>query len=281
MKKIAIIGYGSMGRMLCNSFLQNDVIKYKEMRVFIREGDTATKALIKDAYQNKVKTTETDEGLKDADLIFLCVKPKDLPGILMRIGPKLKSDAHLVSIAVCVSLKQLEREFSGSVSRIVPSLTMLVNEGVTLLAHNSSVSNEQKDYLNYLFEKSAPLKEIKEENFEVATDLTSCAPGLISAIFDSFLKAAMRHSSLDQGEVNEMVLETLEGTTKLIHEKGLRFDETIERVATKGGITEEGVKVLSEQLPDVFDHMFECTLAKNDSVQERVSAAFVEKDWFS
>jgi len=41
-----------------------------------------------------------------------------------------------------------------------------------------------------------------------------------------------------------MVLETLLGTAKLLQAKNMGFEALISAVATKGGISEEGIKVL-------------------------------------
>ena len=44
--------------------------------------------------------------------------------------------------------------------------------------------------------------------------------------------------------------------------KDMTFEKVVERVATKGGITEEGTKVVYEQFPATADELFEKTLAK-------------------
>jgi pyrroline-5-carboxylate reductase len=43
---------------------------------------------------------------------------------------------------------------------------------------------------------------------------------------------------------------------------------------TKGGITEEGAKVIKSGLPQVFDEMFEQTLAKRKMVSEKTHNNF-------
>ena len=53
----------------------------------------------------------------------------------------------------------------------------------------------------------------------------------------------------------------------------MTFDEVVERVATKGGITEEGTKVIYEMFPDVAEKLFEKTLEKR-----RQTAARIEKE---
>ena len=52
------------------------------------------------------------------------------------------------------------------------------------------------------------------------------------------------------------------------------FDEAIARVATPGGITEEGVKVFRDRLPQVFGEMFEKTLEKRQAVARSMEEAF-------
>ncbi len=63
-----------------------------------------------------------------------------------------------------------------------------------------------------------------------------------------------------------MAMTTFAGTSRLL-EEGHEVSEVIRRVATPGGITEEGVKVLRSELPPVFDHLFAQTLAKHAVVR--------------
>jgi pyrroline-5-carboxylate reductase len=46
--------------------------------------------------------------------------------------------------------------------------------------------------------------------------------------------------------------------------KEMSFQELVDRVATRGGITEEGVKIIRQQAPMVFDKVLEVTLAKHE-----------------
>ena len=45
-------------------------------------------------------------------------------------------------------------------------------------------------------------------------------------------------------------------------EHGLTFAETVNRVATKGGITGEGAAVIQQQAPQMFDDLFTQTMKK-------------------
>ena len=56
--------------------------------------------------------------------------------------------------------------------------------------------------------------------------------------------------------------------------EGMTFEEVVERVATKGGITQEGTAVVYEKLPDVADELFEKTLAKRRLVAEKAKETY-------
>jgi len=105
----------------------------------------------------------------------------------------------------------------------------------------------------------------------VAADLTSCAPGMIAAIFQNFVDGGLKHSNLSPESAYEMVISTLFGTAKLLREKNMKFSEMISRVATKGGITEEGVKVINDGLPAIFNDVFNKTLTKHEHLKKMVS----------
>jgi pyrroline-5-carboxylate reductase len=68
-----------------------------------------------------------------------------------------------------------------------------------------------------------------------------------------------------------LVRQTLIGTTWLLNGNDTGFDEIIGRVTTRGGITEEGIKVLDGRLPGVFDEMLEATLRKRREVREKIA----------
>jgi pyrroline-5-carboxylate reductase len=163
----------------------------------------------------------------------------------------------------------------GKVVRVIPSLTSVVLEGISLLCHNELVSREEAAYIESLLSGISKVKKIREEDFDLATELTSCAPGFFAAILDEFVRGALRLSSaLSTEDTEDMVRRTFYGTAKVLLEQNMGFEEMIRRVATKGGITEEGVKDFRAELPETFDHIFKATLDKRKRVCETVDEGF-------
>lgn len=268
MKKVGFIGYGSMGSMLVNGFLSSGVLS-PEQAVISNRNITKIESMNR-SWRGVTLTTDNRQVARESDLLFICVKPMDVLPVLKEIHPDLKDAAHLASIASCVTLNDIESQFSGKVTKVIPSLTSEVKEGISLVCHNAKVPQENKNYLEMLLGAISKVVCIKESDFEVAADLTSCAPGMIAAIFDNFVQAGIRHSDIPPEVAYQMVVSTLFGTSKVMVEKGIAFSEMIRRVATKGGITEEGVNVLNQHLPNAFDEVFKKTLNKHAHVKEGI-----------
>lgn len=271
-KKIGIIGIGSMGKMLLDGFIKTISVDPEQVFVSTRSRDKL--ALLKKEYANINFCENNSQVVHSSDLLFICVKPMEVSQIFDEIKDSLDESKHVVSIAACVTFKDMERKFGGKISRIVPSLTSVVFEGISLISHNNMVTKPDQEYLENLLGKMSTVKKIHEKDFEIAGDLTSCAPGLIAAIFNEFVNAALPFGSLSEKEATEMVIKTLYGTAKLIHETNMSFTETLDRVATKGGITEEGAKILQRKLPDVFREVFDKTLKKHEAIKAKMSGLF-------
>lgn len=268
MKKNGFIGYGSMGSMLINGFLESGVLASEET-VISNRTMTKIENLVQ-KWKGITITTDNRKVARESDLLFVCVRPLDVLHVLNEIKGDLTSSTHLVSIAGCVTINDIESRFPGQVTKVIPSITSEVREGISLVCHNPKVTRDRMEYLEKLLGAISSVVHVRENDFEVAADFTSCAPGMIAAIFDCFVRAGLRHSEIQSDVAQRMVVSTLFGTAKLMAEKRICFSELIRRVATKGGITEEGVEVLNNHLPSAFDEVFRKTLSKHDLVKEMI-----------
>ena len=268
MKKTGFIGCGSMGRMLINGFLKSGILSSKE--TVISNRTMANIENLAQEWKGITLTTDNRKAARESDLLFICVRPLDVLPVLREIKSDLKGSTHLVSIAGCVTVNDIESQFPGQVTKVIPSVTSEVREGISLVYHNPKVTGDRIDILEKLLGAISRVIHVRENEFEVAADFTSCAPGMIAAIFDCFVKAGLKHTEIESDVAQSLVVSTLFGTAKLMTEKGIGFSELIGRVATRGGITEEGVKVLNNRLPAVFDEVFFKTLSKHGVVKEMI-----------
>lgn len=102
----------------------------------------------------------------------------------------------------------------------------------------------------------------------MGSELVSCMPGFIASMFDVVCESAKKHTSIPDEQIIDMVLNTMSATCDLMLQKDMSFKDVVGRVATKGGITEVGTKVVYDQFPETMDELFGKTMAKRRMTAE-------------
>lgn len=269
MTRYGFIGTGSMGSMLVRKFTGTGMIAPADIIASSKTGISARALAEKTGISAAPSNTAASEN---ADVLFICIKPLQVRGVLQEIRSAMREDALLVSIAGCVSLKNL-REWAGDhvrCVRIIPSVTAEQNAGISLVAWGRNVRHEDKKLILGLLNAIGTAVETDEEHFDLCTDLTSCGPALIVAMMQEFAASAVRTGTVRPELAEYLVKETMIGTARILAGDQMKFDEVIRRVATKGGSTEEGVKVLQARLPATMDEVLAALDAKRRVTAERV-----------
>jgi pyrroline-5-carboxylate reductase len=88
------------------------------------------------------------------------------------------------------------------------------------------------------------------------------------------VKTAKKHGDFSTDELKSLVLPTCYETAKLLLNGNTDFQDLIARVAAKGGISEEGVKILNNRLFMVFDELLTVTLDKRQKTKKLMRAQY-------
>jgi len=265
MEKIGFIGYGAMGSMIIRGILQSKVLEESQMMITNRSLSKLDD--LKKKHPEVEIAPDNITVAKKSQKIFIFVNTAMVMDVIDEIKDYVSPETHIIYIAAGLTMKNLQKVFSGKISKVIPSLTSEVGEGISLIAHNHMVSEEDADFVEEIFQTFSKVKIVKEDQFGLGADLTSCAPAFISIIMMKFAETAAKENLFTREEAEEMVIETLYGTAKLLHQGKYTFEEVMGQVATRGGITEEGLKILDLELPSLFEKLFESTLKKYEIVE--------------
>ncbi|MDR0567810.1 MAG: NAD(P)-binding domain-containing protein [Spirochaetaceae bacterium] len=270
---IGIIGYGSMGKMMLLKYLAAAEIDQSQFYVANRTYDKIKNLRL--AYPQLNVCRDAAELAPAADIVFICVKPLDIKPVLSSIAGKLKPSCHVVSLNSSVLFSHLERIAPNrKISKAVPSITAEVNQSITLVCHNPQATQADKEVLYRLLSCFGSITEIPETELALGAVVTSSMPGFIGAFFKIITDETAKHTALPRETLYKMLLETYYGTGTFLMAKGITFDNLIERVATKGGLTEEGTEVINAQFPAIMDAIFVKTLAKRKTIIEQAIEEF-------
>lgn len=261
---IGIIGYGSMGKMLADKFASSH-------KVYVA---TRSKDKLATAPDSVIAADNNIDVAKGADIVFICVRPVDIKDVISEIEPYVKKDALLVSLNGSVTFDLLEKLTSHKIAKVIPSVTAEIDRSQTLVTYNSKVTEEDKKALSQVLSLIGNVIELPEEEMGMGSELVSCMPGFIASIFDVLCSSAKKHTSIPDDQIVKMVLNTMSAAGDLMLKKDMTFEDVVTRVATKGGITEEGTKVVYEGFPDVADKLFENTLEKRRLTAAKAQESF-------
>jgi len=267
MTTIGIIGTGSMGSMLARTFIEYGACRAEDIIASSRSGGPlsalAGETGIRAAADNR-------EAAREADILFLCVKPLQVRDIMEECAPVCTPAQLVVPVASDVPLACLSAWTPARVARAIPTITSRCGRGITLLAFGDRVTGADKAALTALFGAISRPYVTTEETLCLLTDLTSCGPAFIAAVADEWAAAASRRGGIDRRAAEALVRETLIATALVLDHHEMDCRDLIEDVATPAGITREGVDVLGEQMPRVWDDILAATGARHRSLRREV-----------
>jgi len=149
-------------------------------------------------------------------------------------------------------MERAEAAYAGKVTRAMPVVTACVNRGTTLMCHGSRVDAESAKAAEGVFQCVGRVKVVDEAGLESLTALTGSSPALYCSYLTALAEAASRRAGITKEEAVRLATESLIATA-LMMDDGADPEEIIGLVATKGGLTEKGLKVQDAALRDALD----------------------------
>ncbi|MEK4564489.1 late competence protein ComER [Alkalihalobacillus sp. FSL R5-0424] len=260
MTKIGVIGTGSMGTMLVDAFLESHALLEHEITVFNRSKQKALR--LKESYTQLQVASSSKDVVNGSEIIFVCVKPPQIPALLEDIADHLKPSHLLVSITSPITVEAIEANVPSKVARAIPSLINQTLSGPSLLSFGSRCTSLDKDILTQLLSHISEPLEISEDITRVSSDIASCGPAFFSFLTQGFIDAAVRQTNITESEATELATNMLIGLGKLFEQKRFTLTSLQERICVPGGITGEGIDVLRNETGLMFDHLFQRTHRK-------------------
>ena len=267
--KIGIIGYGSMGKMLLWKFSEKKNISKDDLYAANR-----TVSKLDEAAGIATVCNSNKELAAEVDIVFICVRPADIRTVLEEIKGDVKDSTLIVSLNGNIQFSLMESIVDHKMAKVIPSVTAEIDQSQTLVCFNSRAGEVDKEVLRELLSCIGTVRELPENNMGMGSELVSCMPGFIASIFDVICQAAGKHVDFPPEMIVEMILNTMKATGNLMLEKSMSFEDVVTRVATKGGITQEGTKVIYEMFPEAADKLFEKTLEKRRIVAEQANSSW-------
>lgn len=252
MKKLAIIGAGSMSEALLSGIIESRLLTGQNIWVTNRSNQEKLQKLQQQYGVNY--TYDLTELFLDADVVILAMKPKDAASALQLISPYLTNSMLIVSVMAGISIKSMKMLTNPNLAfvRAMPNTSAAVGKSATAFAVNGNVTEKQTEMAKTMFETVGLATLVKEEQLDAVTGLSGSGPAYIYYLIEAMEKSAVE-IGLDQEVAQQLIVQTLQGAAEMVSKSTKQPRQLRLEVTSPGGTTEAGIGILeSHNVQEAF-----------------------------
>ncbi|MDE6904162.1 MAG: pyrroline-5-carboxylate reductase [Lachnospiraceae bacterium] len=244
-KSITFIGGGNMASAIIGGILQADFTAREDITATAKTEQTCEK--LKKEFNIKT-TTDNAEGAKDADILFLAVKPFLFKSVIPQIRDMVKPEALIVSIAAGQTMDAIETLFDKDIKliRVMPNTPALVGESMSALCKNSHVSSEEMEEIVSIFESFGKAEIVPESLMDTVTGISGSSPAYVYILIEAMADAAVA-DGMTRSQAYKFAAQAVLGSAKMVLETGKHPGELKDAVCSPGGTTIAAVAKLEEK----------------------------------
>ena len=245
MKKLGIIGIGSLGSSLLGGLLRKGVFHAKDIVTYdIQEGAGRVSST---TFGVSVAPGAV-ELARNADSIVIAVKPKDVMPLLEQIGPVLLPNQNVISLAAGVRFASMQTKLPAGVRlvRAMPNTAAAVGMSVTALvsAPGGEVGLEVAQKLFSAIGEVVVLSE--EALLDPATALGASGPAFMYLILEALADGGVK-AGLPRDAARMMAAQTMKGAAQMALQSGRHTADLKDSVTSPAGTTSAGLAVLESR----------------------------------
>lgn len=266
-KKLFFIGSGNMAQAIISGLLQSRLVKAENIIC----NDVVKEKVLKLSEKFGISIAEDKgEAIIGADIIFLSVKPQNMPAVFGEIRQFVKKGAIIISIAAGITTKYVEESIGKEVAviRAMPNTPALALSGATALCKGRSVSDEQLQKAKKLFGAIGKVAILDESKFDIITALSGSGPAYVFYFCELMQKAA-ENLGLDKETAEAFAVQTVYGSGKMLAETNIPARDLKEKVKSPNGTTEAALKYFeSQKLSDIVQKAMEEAMQRSKELSK-------------
>ncbi|MCR4590976.1 MAG: pyrroline-5-carboxylate reductase [Lachnospiraceae bacterium] len=242
---ITFIGCGNMGGAMMQGILDSGICRAED----ITAADKSDALLQKRKEELKVNVTgDNRAAAKEADILFLSVKPQFYETVIEEIKNSVRDDTLVVTIAPGKTLAWTGEKFGKDLKivRMMPNTPAMVKEGMIGMCGNALVSDEDMENIRKICSGFAKTEVIAENLMDVVTAVSGSSPAYVFMFIEAMADAAVA-GGMPRDKAYTFAAQAVLGSAKMVLETGKHPGELKDMVCSPAGTTIQAVRVLEEK----------------------------------
>lgn len=239
-----IAGCGAMGSALAQGMIKGGKLIPGSLLLYDLRDENMIR-LCKELEANPA--TDLVDLCRNCQLMFLAIKPQDIPPVLLELKDHLKPSQVLVSIAAGITTGFLQNRLpeGSKVVRLMPNTPCLIGEGAIALSPGSAATREDVALVKELIEPLGITVEIPENLMEAVTGLSGSGPAYIFLILEALIDGGVE-VGLSREVATALAVQTVIGAARMVQITGRHPAELKNAVTSPAGTTISALRVLEE-----------------------------------
>jgi pyrroline-5-carboxylate reductase len=238
---IGFIGAGKMAEAMMAGIIQRQYVTPESIVASDVDGGRLKELGRRLGIRAAVSNVEVVRGSK---VCFLAVKPQQLDAVLNEIAGEVAEHHLVISIAAGKRIAGMEAVLPrGRVVRVMPNIACLAGAGMNVFARGTSATGADADEVRKLLECCGRALELPEDMFDAVTALSGSGPAFFAYLLNGLVEGAIKEG-LPRDAALTLAAQTMEGTARLLLDKGLAPMELAAAVTSAKGTTAAGREVL-------------------------------------
>jgi len=241
--RIAFIGGGTMGEAMIKCLLAKAVVTPRDIVV----GDVSEPRRELLGREYGVSTlADNRKATEGCDIIVLAVKPEHLAKVMDELKDPLPQQTVL-SIVAGAGIPSLRRGLNcSSVVRAMPNMPAQIGEGMTVWTATAEVTEKQKETAQSILSALGEEIYVPDEKYlDMATAVSGSGPAYVFLFIEGLIDAGV-HIGLPRNIAEELVIQTVLGSTQTVKKTTKHPAELRNMVTSPGGTTTEAVLQLEK-----------------------------------
>ena len=231
---IGFIGSGNMAEAMIKGILLKELVAPESL--FAADPRKERLAYLRERYQIKT-SSDNREVARVSDILVLSIKPQVLPKVMKGINLDVRADALVLSIIAGARIKVIVKGLRhAAVVRAMPNTPGQFGEGMTVWTNTPHVSERQHQQARQILQALGKEIWVEDENYlDMATALSGTGPAYVFLFIEALIDAGV-HMGFSRHIAEEMVIQTIKGSVKVVEELG-RHPATLRNMVTSPGGT--------------------------------------------